>query len=53
MDLKLILMTVKTIFKKEATEGIRENQLTAIRKQEKTGRDVEQIVDVLKKRKDA
>lgn len=53
MDLKLILMTVKTIFKKEATEGIRENQVTAIRKREKTGRDVEQIVDVLKKRKDA
>ena len=53
MDLKLILMTVKTIFKKEATEGIRENQVTAIRKREKAGRDVEQIVDVLKKRKDA
>ena len=53
MDLKLILMTVKTIFRKEATEGIKENQATAIRKREKTGRNVEQIVDVLKKGKDA
>lgn len=53
MDLKLILMTVKTIFKKEATEGIRENQVTAVRRREKTDRNVEQIVDVLKKGKGA
>ncbi len=49
MDVKLILMTIKTLFKKEASEGIREDQLTAVRAQERPGRSVEQIVDVLKR----
>lgn len=50
MDVKLILMTVKTIFKAEATEGVGDNQMTAIREQLDTAGDVEQIVDELSSR---
>lgn len=53
MDLKLILMTVKTLFKKEATEGITQMQTTAVRKRTDREQDLEQIVDGLKKGKDA
>lgn len=42
LDIKLILMTVKIIFKRESTEGIEENQTTA--QKEKDISDVEQVV---------
>ena len=51
MDLKLILMTVKTVLKKDATEGIAEGQVTAqkdVAAQEQES--VEQIVkDIVEK----
>ncbi len=48
MDLKLILMTVKTILKKEATEGVADGQVTA-QKEEKQ-ESVEDIVrEIIKK----
>lgn len=42
MDAKLILMTVKTIFKRESTEGIDEDQSNALRKV--VDGDVEKVV---------
>ncbi len=53
MDLKLILMTVKTLFKKEATEGIAEMQTTAMREVGDEDPDPKQIVNGLKKEKEA
>ena len=43
LDLKLILMTVKTILTKDATEGVAQGQTTA-QKQEQQQEPVEQIV---------
>ena len=53
MDLKLILMTVKTLLKKESTEGVEPLQTTAMRRRTDSGQKLEQIVDGLKKGKDA
>lgn len=48
LDIKLILMTVKIILKREATEGIGEAQVTAVK--EKDTSDVAQVVqDIVKK----
>lgn len=48
LDIKLILMTVKTVLKKEATEGIGETQVTA--EKEKDTSNVAQVVkDIVKK----
>ena len=48
MDLKLILMTVKTILKKEATEGVADGQVTA--QKEEQQESVEDIVrEIIKK----
>ncbi|MCH5264473.1 MAG: sugar transferase [Lachnospiraceae bacterium] len=44
MDLKLILMTVKTVLKKEATQGVEEDQTTAMREVAAAEENVEQIV---------
>lgn len=46
IDLKLILMTLKTVLKKEATEGINENQTTA---QKETGIVKEENIEELLK----
>lgn len=44
-DVKLILMTVKTVLRKEATEGVSDNQITATREQEdENAENVEEIV---------
>lgn len=44
-DVKLILMTVKTVLRKEATEGVLENQITATREQkDDNAENVEEIV---------
>ena len=45
MDVKLILMTVKTMLKKDATEGIEENQTTGLRDIGTGNEDVERIVN--------
>ncbi len=45
MDVKLILMTVKTMLKKDATEGIEENQTTGLRDIGVGNEDVERIVN--------
>lgn len=42
LDIKLILMTIKIIFKRESTEGIGDEQVTAIK--EKNAADVRQVV---------
>lgn len=42
LDIKLILMTIKIVFKRESTEGIGEEQVTAVR--EKNAADVRQVV---------
>ena len=34
LDVKLILLTVKILFQKEKSEGVEENQRTALKKQE-------------------
>lgn len=48
MDLKLILMTVKTILKKDATEGVADGQVTA--QKEEQQESVEDIVrEIIKK----
>lgn len=44
MDVKLILMTVKTMLKKDATEGIDDEQTTGLRDVGKGNEDVERIV---------
>lgn len=44
MDVKLILMTVKTMLKKDATEGIDDDQTTGLRDVGKGNEDVERIV---------
>ena len=45
MDIKLIIMTVKTLLKKEATEGIEQGQTTAKKEQDETSSaSVEEIV---------
>lgn len=52
MDIKLIIMTVKTLLKKEATEGIEAGQTTAQKEsREESSASLEQIVaDVVKER---
>ena len=48
LDIKLILMTVKTILKKDSTEGIASEQTTAF-KEERTD-NVMDVVDEIKRR---
>lgn len=43
-DLKLILMTVKTMLKKDATEGIAENQTTGLHEMDGDNEDVEHMI---------
>lgn len=43
-DIKLILMTVKTVLRKEATEGVSEAQITASRESSECAENVEEIV---------
>lgn len=43
-DLKLIMMTVKTVLRKEATEGVSEEQITAARENVADNEPVEEIV---------
>ncbi|MDD7402627.1 MAG: sugar transferase [Butyribacter sp.] len=43
-DIKLILMTIKTLFRPEATEGVEESQLTATREMGQNNQNVEEIV---------
>lgn len=43
-DLKLILMTVKTVLKKDSTEGIQENQTTGLREHSGSNEDVERKI---------
>lgn len=43
-DLKLILMTVKTMLKKDATEGIAENQTTGLHEMDGDNEDVEHVI---------
>lgn len=49
LDIKLILMTVKTILKKDSTEGIASDQMTATK--EKSSANVMDVVEEIKKRK--
>lgn len=44
MDLKLIMMTVKTMLKKDATEGIREDQKNGLRGTQQSNDDVEEKI---------
>ena len=46
MDLKLILMTVKTVLKKDATEGIAEGQVTA--QKDVADQDPESVEEIVK-----
>lgn len=48
LDIKLILMTVKILLKRESTEGISGEQVTAVRERDRS--DVQQVVDNIKKR---
>lgn len=43
-DIKLILMTVKTVLKKDATEGVTSDQTTAEKNEDKSKESVEKIV---------
>ncbi len=43
-DIKLILMTVKTVLKKDATEGVSDNQVTAEKTDDSAQEPVEKIV---------
>ena len=43
-DIKLILMTVKTVLKKDATEGVASDQTTAEKNEDKSKESVEKIV---------
>ncbi len=52
MDLKLILMTVKTVLKKDATEGVAEGQTTA-QKEEGDEESVEQILQEIVQKDDS
>lgn len=49
LDIKLILMTVKTVLKKDSTEGIASEQTTAFK--EKRTDNVMDVVDEIKRRK--
>ena len=49
LDIKLILMTVKTILKKDSTEGISSDQTTAAK--EETSSNVMDVVNEIKNRK--
>ncbi len=44
MDLKLILMTVKTLLKKDSTEGIQEDQKTGLREHKESNDDVKRKI---------
>ena len=44
MDVKLILMTVKTIFRRESTEGIEEKRAAVSETMDKTSENIEDIV---------
>ena len=46
MDLKLILMTVKTVLKKDATEGVAEGQVTA--QKDVADQDPESVEEIVK-----
>ena len=48
-DIKLILMTVKTVLKKEATEGVADNQTTAEKNVDENAESVEKIVEEIVK----
>ena len=50
MDIKLILMTVKTILKKDATEGISDEQHTALRDNNTSNKNIHTIVNEIKKK---
>ncbi len=50
MDIKLILMTVKTVLKKDATEGITQGQTTALKENTEEEESVEQIVQEMIKK---
>lgn len=43
-DIKLILMTIKTVLRREATEGVEEDQITATRENIENGENVEEVV---------
>lgn len=45
MDIKLILMTVKTVLKKDSTEGIEEDQTTGLKGVEQGNEEVERMVN--------
>lgn len=49
LDIKLILITLKIVFKKESTEGIEENQTTAFKEKDTT--DVKQVVKKISENK--
>ena len=44
MDVKLILMTVKTMLKKDATEGINDDQTTGLHEVSEGNENVERMV---------
>ena len=46
MDLKLILMTVKTVLKKDATEGVAEGQVTS--QKDVADQDPESVEEIVK-----
>ncbi len=48
IDIKLILMTVKILLKRESTEGVSEKQVTAVREMDTS--DVEQVVQNITKK---
>ena len=48
-DIKLILMTVKTVLKKEATEGVADDQTTAEKNVDENAESVEKIVEEIVK----
>lgn len=50
LDVKLILMTIKTILKKDASEGIAEEQQTALRESAASNEEIESIVHEIKNR---
>ena len=49
LDIKLILMTMKIIFKRESTEGIDDEQTTALK--EKDESDVHQVLQEISNKK--
>lgn len=48
LDIKLILMTLKILLKKESTEGISEEQVTAVKQSDTS--DVQQVMENIQKR---